>query len=87
MFKFKIITDTLKHRGKWSRKSLTAFVSFIVAVIIGVYIVVSDFVLEQEINRYAISVFYGFLGLGGGTLALTVIDKIKNGKKTIEDEH
>ena len=76
----KLINDTLKGpNGKWSRKSLTAFISMIIAVIVGVYIVVSDYFLDHEINQFAIMVFYGFLGLGGGTLGLTVIDKIKNG--------
>jgi len=72
----KIINDTLKNpEGKYSRKSLTALVSFINSLAVGWYIVVSP-----EVNIYAVSVFYGFLGLGGGTLALTVVDKIKNRK-------
>lgn len=75
------VKDTLKSpNGKWSRKSLTVFVSFVLAVLIGAYIVISDYIIEREINRYAIEVFYGFLLLGGGTLGLTVYDKIK-GKK------
>lgn len=75
----KLINDTLKGpNGKHSRKSWTAFVCMVMAVIVGSYIVTSDYFLEQEVNRYAISVFYGFLGIGGGTLGLTVIDKIKN---------
>ena len=71
----KIFKDTLMQNGKYSRKSLTAFVSFICAVLIGFFIVIVPFV-----NIYAISVFYGFLGLSGGTLGLTVIDKVKNSK-------
>jgi hypothetical protein len=70
----KIINDTLKSAdGKWSRKSLTTLVSFINAIATGWYIIASE-----SVNMYAISVFYGFLGLGGGALALTVIDKIRN---------
>mgnify|MGYP005991133571 CR=1 FL=1 len=68
----KLIDDTLKFRGKWSRKSLTVLVSFINSIFVGWYIV-----LQPEVNPYAVSVFMGFLGLGGGTLALTVIDKVK----------
>lgn len=68
----KLISDTLKNpQGKWSRKSLTTFVSFINAIAVGWFIVVAE-----NVNIYAISVFYGFLGLGGGALALTVIDKM-----------
>jgi hypothetical protein len=70
----KLINDTLKSpEGKWSRKSLTTLVSFINAIAVGWYIIA-----VPEVNIYAISVFYGFLGLGGGTLALTVVDKIRN---------
>lgn len=68
----KIINDTLKNtQGKWSRKSLTTLISFINAIATGWFIIASE-----SVNMYAISVFYGFLGLGGGALALTVIDKI-----------
>jgi len=75
----KIINDTLKSAdGKYSRKSLTSFVSFIISILLGSYIVTSDYIIGKEINRYAIDVFYGFLTLSGGTLALTVYDKIKN---------
>ena len=79
----KIIDDTLKNRGKWSRKSLTAFISLIMAISLGIYIVVSDWILNEEINRYAIDVFFGFLALSGGTLGLTVVKKIKNGKEDL----
>lgn len=72
----KLINDTLKSpNGKWSRKSLTTLVSFINAIVLGWIIVVAP---KGTVNMYAISVFYGFLGLGGGTLALTVVDKIRN---------
>ena len=75
----RIINDTLKGPdGKYSRKSLTTFISMAISILTGTYIVVSDYFLGREINQYAIMVFYGFLGLGGGTLGLTVIDKIKN---------
>lgn len=74
----KIIDDTLKNpNGKWSRKSLTMLVSFMMCILIGTYIVISNYITETEINKYAIEVFYGFLLLSGGTSALTVYDKIK----------
>lgn len=77
-------TTTNPQTGKYSRKSLTAFISMFVAILVGCYIVVSDYFLDREVNQYAILVFYGFLGLGGGTLGLTVIDKVKNGKQNGE---
>ena len=72
----KIIDDTLKSpNGKWSRKSLTSFFAFWVALALGLYIVVSDYIIEREINRYAIDVFQSLLLLVGATLGLTVWDK------------
>jgi len=75
-----IIDDTLKGpHGKWSRKSLTAFASFLMAVLVGLFIVIEPLFLEPEqtVNQYAITVFLSFLGMSGGTLGLTVIDKMK----------
>ena len=75
----KIINDTLKSpNGKWSRKSLTMFVSFMMSILSGIFILLSDKFLHSEINRYAIDVFFGFLLLSGGTSAMTVWDKLRN---------
>jgi hypothetical protein len=84
----KLISDTLKSpNGKWSRKSLTMFVSFIISINLGTYIVISDYVLEKEINRYAIDVFNGFLILTGTLSGVTVWDKMSNKSKKEEDTH
>jgi len=56
-----IINDTLKTNGKWSRKSLTILVTFIFTLVLGAFIVVSDKILEKEVNRYAIDVFNSLL--------------------------
>tara|TARA_R110000772_G_scaffold156255_1_gene267345 strand:- start:1100 stop:1387 length:288 start_codon:yes stop_codon:yes gene_type:complete len=75
-----IIDDTLKNnKGKWSRKSLTMFVSFNMAIITGITIVCFNLIFDRELNPYAIQVFFGFLALAGGTSAMTVWDKFKNG--------
>lgn len=76
----KILEDTLKGpNGKFSRKSLTAFFSFIMACLVGVFIVISDWFLPElkTINQYAIMVFWGFLSLAGGAITLSVVDKMK----------
>lgn len=57
----KIVDDTLKSNGKWSRKSLTIFVTFLSVIILGTFIVISDKILEKEVNRYAIDVFNSLL--------------------------
>lgn len=79
----KIWNDTLKNEeGKYSRKSLTALTSFLLAILIGLYLVTVHLYSDKEPYKHAIDVFYSFLALGGGTLVLTVIDKIKNLKKS-----
>lgn len=74
----KILEDTLKSpNGKWSRKSLTMFSAWIMSILSGIFIHVSDYFLPKEINPYAIQVFFGFLMLAGGTTAMTVYEKLK----------
>lgn len=56
-----IIKDTLKTNSKWSMKRLTAFVVVIFVLVLGTFIVISDKVLEKEVNKYAIEVFQALL--------------------------
>ena len=56
-----IINDTLKTRGKWSMKRLTAFVVINFVLTLGTFIIVSDKLLDREVNRYAIDVFNSLL--------------------------
>lgn len=71
----KIVNDTLKEPdGKWSRKSLTAFIAFNAAII---YEFILPFIsnkkgFEFSHNQY---VFEGFLLLVAAVLGLTVWDK------------
>jgi hypothetical protein len=72
----KLFNDTLKNNGRWSRKSITMLVSFIMACLTGIYIVVSDYILEdKEINRWSVDVFNGFILLVTGLAGITVADK------------
>ena len=83
----KVFVDTLKSpSGKWSRKSLTLFTSFAISVILGFYIVLSDYVLDEEINKYAIEVFNGFMLLVAALTGATVADKFTPSKKEQTDE-
>jgi hypothetical protein len=71
----KLINDTLKSPdGKWSRKSLTAFAAFTLAI-------VYEFVLPLPIPYLGLQtkeyVFITLIGLTGATLGLTVWDKSK----------
>ena len=83
----KLINDTLKSpNGKWSRKSLTLFVSFIISIILGFYIVISDFILKTEINKYSIEVFDSFMLLVAALTGATVADKFAPKTKKIDEE-
>lgn len=58
----KMINDTLKTpNGKWSRKSLTIVTTFIFVLVLGTFIVISDWLLDKEVNRYALDVFNSLL--------------------------
>lgn len=74
----KLIDDTLKFNGKWSRKSLTAFIAF--ASAIAYEIVLPFFCLPTK--EY---VFITLIGLVGATLGLTVWDKKKTDVRQIND--
>ena len=78
----KIINDTLKSpNGKWSRKSLTMLVSFLVTILLGIKIV-----FTKEVNTSAIDVFQGFLLLVGALSGITVWDKQNINNKNNENE-
>jgi len=73
----KIIDDTLKGpNGKYSRKSLTAFGSFFIAIIYGVLM---PFLAGWLGFEFAVIefVFISFITLAGATLGMTVADKMK----------
>lgn len=71
----KIINDTLKEKGRWSRTSLTTLVAFSFMLLIGTFIVMSDSVLNVEINRYAIDVFDTMVFLVGALTGFNITDK------------
>lgn len=84
MFKT-IIEDTLKNSyGKYSRKSLTLLLATLNAVISGLYILFSNLIIDNEINKYSIEVFNGWLILMGALVGATVFDKIKG--KVADDQ-
>lgn len=83
----KVINDTLKENGKWSRTSLTTLISFLFMITVGIYIVISDSVLNVEINRYAIDVFDTMVVLVGTMTGFIITDKkITNKVNRYENE-
>lgn len=84
----KIVDDTLKSpNGKWSRKSLTAFVSFSMAIFLGSFIAVYAPLKGIILSQYATTVFDSFMIMGGYLLGVSVADKfiIKNNKEVKKD--
>lgn len=65
----KLINDTLKSpSGKWSRKSITMLVSFVICVIIWFL----DQVIQLKVSEF---IFWGFISLTGGISLTTILDK------------
>ncbi len=81
-----IINDTLKSRGKWSMKRLTAFVVMIFVLALGVFIVVSDKVLDREVNRYAIDVFQSLLFFEAALMGINEFGKKLENKEQKTEE-
>lgn len=83
----KIFTDTLKSpNGKWSRKSLTLFVSFLMCIVLAIHIVLAPF-FGILINDYTLKVFDGFMFLVVGLTVGTIADKFSpNSNKKEEQE-
>ena len=81
-----IINDTLKSRGKWSMKRLTAFVVMVFVLALGVFIVVSDKVLDREVNRYAIDVFQSLLFFEAALMGINEFGKKLENKETKTEE-
>lgn len=83
----KIVNDTLKTpQGKFSRKSLTMFVSFIMSILIGSWVVVCNYFTPNPPSEYSVEIFYGFLLLSGGTSVLTVYQKLKGHQQNEEEK-
>lgn len=75
--KNKLLNDLLKTNGKYSRKSVITFITFIFVIFLGTFIIISDKVLEREVNKYAIDVFNSLL------LFLSVVMGIGEASKKI----
>ena len=77
----KILNDTLKFRGKWSRKNITILVAFSLTMLIGIYIVTAD-LIGVTLSIYPIQVFDGLLVFVAAMMGITVADKKLNNDDT-----
>lgn len=83
----KLINDTLKKpNGKWDYRKLTMFLFTILGAISGLFIVVSDYFLNKEINPYAIGVTGLFLTMASGQSVVATWNKKVDAKYNIDQE-
>lgn len=79
----KLINDLLKTpSGKYSRKSIIIMITFIFVLMLGTFIVLSDKVLERQVNRYAADIFDSLLIFLSVLLGVSVWDKKVENKNT-----
>jgi len=85
--KAKLLNDLLKTNGKYSRKSIIIFVTFIFVILLGTFITISDKILQREVNRYAIDVFNSLLLFLSVAMGLSEVSKkIVNKQVPINEE-
>lgn len=77
----KLIDDTLKTNGKWSRQSLTFLTSFVVSIILGSILTWASFHLNITINPIAENVFNSFMTLTGVMSGTSIASKLVEAKK------
>ncbi|MFT5724174.1 MAG: hypothetical protein ACI9JN_001291 [Bacteroidia bacterium] len=76
---WKIITDTLQSRGKWSIKRFAGISGFFISV---VYALVPIFYPAFQVHEF---VFWGFITFGATALGMTVWNKKIDKANTTED--
>jgi hypothetical protein len=75
----KLINDTLKSPdGKYSRKNLTTFVSFVIAVLLSFIVIIGNISFKIPIDNNAVIIIFGFLTMAGYQGSLALKDKINN---------
>ena len=79
LFFRKIFNDTLKFKGKYSRKNITILIAFTLTMLIGIYIVTAD-LIGVSLSVYPIQVFDGLLVFVAAMMGITVADKKLNNK-------
>jgi hypothetical protein len=77
----RIIDDTLKRDGAWSKQSLTMFISFIITIILGGVNTFMSYYTHTYNNQIAEGVFDTFAILTGSLSGINVGDKLVNMKK------
>jgi hypothetical protein len=88
----RIIEDTLKRNGNWSKQSLTFFVSFIISIVFGVTNTIVSYVSGIVNNPTADNIFNSFMfltaALSGANIVNKYVDVVKaRSEKTGEIEN
>lgn len=66
----KVLTDILTVESRYSIKRVYSAVVLMYAMLFATYIVVSDYILKEEINRYAIEVLELMILFTGGLIGM-----------------
>jgi hypothetical protein len=77
----------MKPSGKWDKQALTMFVFSAATLLTGIYIVISDYFLPREVNRYAIDVLIVFAALSTGSSIVNVVNKREDRKFFVSDSY
>lgn len=71
----KIIDDTLKRGGKWSKQSLTFGISFLISIILGISNTIISYVSGMTNNNTSDNVFNAFMYLTAAMSGLNIGNK------------
>ena len=70
-----LLNDILKENGIYSIKRVAAFIILLFDLMLGLFIVISDKVLDKVVNPYAIQVFNSLLAAVMTLIIASVVDK------------
>ncbi len=83
----KLFDETLKKpNGKWDKQALQMFLFSILTALGGLFIIVSDYFLEREINPYAIAVVGLFGSMATGQAIINIWNKKVDKNLDIDQE-
>lgn len=71
----KVLTDILQSGGRYSIKRVYSAIVLIYSMMFATYIVISDYILKEEINRYAIEVLELMILFTGGLIGMDEFQK------------
>lgn len=81
-----LLSDVLKVGGKWSLKRIFSSIAMLHVSFISTFIIVSDYFLQREINRYSIEVLELLIFFTAGSVGITEFSKKFHNRSPKKDE-